>query len=81
MERPVSYTHLRDVIHGFKTIFPIPLGQAASFNPQVAKDGEMCIRDSAVPGDTRFVDVNGDGSISADDRTNIGNGTPDWRCV
>ena len=27
----------RDVIHGFKTIFPIPLGQAASFNPQVAK--------------------------------------------
>ena len=29
----------RDVIHGFKTIFPIPLGQAASFNPEVAKDG------------------------------------------
>jgi beta-glucosidase len=22
----------RDVIHGFKTMFPIPLGQAASFN-------------------------------------------------
>ena len=29
----------RDVIHGFKTIFPIPLGQAASFNPQVAENG------------------------------------------
>ncbi|MBO4985356.1 MAG: beta-glucosidase BglX [Bacteroides sp.] len=29
----------RDVIHGFKTIFPIPLGQAATFNPQVVKDG------------------------------------------
>ncbi len=29
----------RDVIHGFKTIFPIPLGQAASFNPQLAEDG------------------------------------------
>lgn len=29
----------RDVIHGFKTIFPIPLGQAATFNPQVAEDG------------------------------------------
>ena len=28
----------RDVIHGFKTIFPIPLGQAASFDPEVAKD-------------------------------------------
>ncbi len=29
----------RDVIHGFKTIFPIPLGQAASFDPQVAEAG------------------------------------------
>lgn len=29
----------RDVIHGYKTIFPIPLGQAASFNPQVVEDG------------------------------------------
>lgn len=29
----------RDVIHGFKTIFPIPLGQAATWNPQVVEDG------------------------------------------
>ncbi|MGL5014290.1 MAG: beta-glucosidase BglX [Bacteroidales bacterium] len=29
----------RDVIHGFKTIFPIPLGQAASFNPEIAYEG------------------------------------------
>ena len=29
----------RDVIHGFKTIFPISLGQAASFNPQIVEDG------------------------------------------
>lgn len=29
----------RDVIHGFKTIFPIPLGQAASFNPQLIEEG------------------------------------------
>lgn len=29
----------RDVIHGFKTIFPIPLGQAASFNPDVVDQG------------------------------------------
>ena len=43
----------------------------------VNKDGAM-IMPNAVPGDTRFVDVNGDGSISADARTNIGNGTPDW---
>jgi beta-glucosidase len=25
----------RDVIHGYKTIFPIPLAQAASFNPDL----------------------------------------------
>ena len=29
----------RDVIHGFKTILPIPLGQAASFNPGIAEKG------------------------------------------
>ncbi|NDV81764.1 glycoside hydrolase family 3 N-terminal domain-containing protein [Bacteroides sp. 51] len=29
----------RDVIHGYKTIFPIPLGQAASFDPEVARIG------------------------------------------
>lgn len=29
----------RDVIHGYKTIFPIPLGQAATFNPQVVEEG------------------------------------------
>ncbi|HJD92117.1 beta-glucosidase BglX [Bacteroides coprosuis] len=29
----------RDVIHGYKTIFPIPLGQAASFNPEVVEVG------------------------------------------
>lgn len=29
----------RDVIHGYKTIFPIPLGQAATFNPQIVERG------------------------------------------
>ena len=29
----------RDVIHGFKTIFPIPLGQAASWNPELVSQG------------------------------------------
>lgn len=33
---------------------------------------------SLVPGDVRFVDVNNDGSITEDDRTSIGCGTPDW---
>jgi len=29
----------RDVIHGFKTVLPIPLGQAASFNPLIVESG------------------------------------------
>ena len=29
----------RDVIHGYKTIFPIPLGQAATFNPEIVEKG------------------------------------------
>ena len=29
----------RDVIHGFRTIFPIPLGQAASWNPALVEAG------------------------------------------
>ena len=29
----------RDVIHGFKTVFPIPLGQAATWNPQLVEAG------------------------------------------
>lgn len=41
------------------------------------KDGNL-IQPNAKPGDVRFVDVNGDGSISDDDRTYIGKGTPDW---
>ena len=40
-------------------------------------EGQM-IMPNAVPGDVRYVDVNGDGTISTDDRTNIGNGNPDW---
>ncbi len=29
----------RDVVHGFKTMLPIPLGQAATFNPELIKQG------------------------------------------
>jgi beta-glucosidase len=29
----------RDVIHGFRTILPIPLGQAATFNPDLVRKG------------------------------------------
>lgn len=40
-------------------------------------DGGL-IQPDACPGYVRFVDVNGDGQITSDDRTNIGNGTPSW---
>ncbi len=43
----------------------------------VNKDGGL-IQPNAVPGDVRFVDVDGNGSISEDDRTDIGKGMPDW---
>ncbi|MEN9918274.1 MAG: hypothetical protein RL662_710, partial [Bacteroidota bacterium] len=29
----------RDVIHGFRTVFPLPLGQAATFNTDLVRDG------------------------------------------
>ncbi len=46
-------------------------------NSYVNADGGL-IQPSARPGDTRFVDINGDGQITSDDRTMIGKGTPDW---
>lgn len=39
--------------------------------------GEL-IQPDAVPGDVRFVDIDGDGKITAADRTKIGKGMPDW---
>ncbi|MGI9341662.1 MAG: beta-glucosidase BglX [Gammaproteobacteria bacterium] len=32
----------RDVIHGFSTIMPIPLGQAATWNPDLVQTGARC---------------------------------------
>ena len=38
----------RDVIHGFKTMLPIPLGQAASWNPELVEKGaKMAAREAA----------------------------------
>lgn len=37
----------RDVIHGFKTIFPIPLGQAATWNETLVKEGARIAADEA----------------------------------
>lgn len=43
----------------------------------IGRTGEV-LQPRAVPGDVRFVDVNDDGVINDDDRTMIGNPTPDF---
>lgn len=42
-----------------------------------AKDGDL-IQPGAVPGDVKFVDRNGDGQITADDKTKVGDPNPDY---
>lgn len=37
----------QDVIHGYKTIFPIPLGQAASWNPELVEQGARIAAEEA----------------------------------
>jgi len=40
-----------DVIHGFRTIFPIPLGEAASWEPELArKSSQVAAREAAATG-------------------------------
>lgn len=46
-------------------------------NNYVNDKGEL-IQPKAKPGDVRFVDLDGDGSIGSGDRTKIGKGMPDW---
>lgn len=46
-------------------------------NSYTNADGEL-LQPDAVPGDVRFVDVDGNGVINEDDRTCIGKGMPDW---
>ena len=57
--------------YGYKTdgILQTP-AEAAEYSAKYGLD--------RVPGDVRFVDLNGDGKIDSDDRTNIVNGNPDW---
>ena len=61
--------------YGYKTAGVFQ--NTAEVNAYVNSKGNL-IQPNAIPGDLRFVDMNGDGQITSDDRTNIGNGTPDW---
>jgi beta-glucosidase len=46
---PILFAY--DTIHGYRTIFPVPLGAASSFDPDVAsKDAEIGARESATVG-------------------------------
>ena len=63
--------------YGLKTDGVIQNAQeAAEYNAMFAAGSTP--QSSAVPGDVRFVDINGDGQINDDDRTDIGKGMPDW---
>ncbi len=61
--------------YGYKTngLFQNDAEVAAYVN----KSGEL-MQPKAEPGDVRFVDTNGDGKITDDDKVKIGKGMPDW---
>ena len=44
----------RDVIHGFRTIFPIPLGQAATFDPDIVEEGARIAAEEAMQAGLRW---------------------------
>lgn len=61
--------------YGFKTdgLFQSQLEVDSYVNNEGAK-----MQPNARPGDVRFVDFNGDGSVDDNDKTKIGKGMPDW---
>ena len=67
--RPIGF------LYGFKTagIFQ----NAAEVASYTNGEGEL-LQPNASPGDIRFVDYSNDGKIDNEDRTMIGNPTPDW---
>lgn len=44
----------RDVIHGFKTMYPIPLGLAATFNPELVQQGAYLTAQEAISTGVRW---------------------------
>lgn len=67
--------HSYDEFYGYQTdgIFQ----NQAEVNAYINEGGDL-IQPNASPGDFRFRDNNGDGEITPEDRTYIGNPTPDW---
>ncbi len=48
---PIPLLLARDVIHGFRTVFPIPLAQAAAFDPELSRAAaEMAAREATAAG-------------------------------
>ncbi len=48
---PIPLLLARDVIHGFRTVFPIPLAQAAAFDPDLSRAAaEMAAREATAAG-------------------------------
>lgn len=66
--------------YGYKTLGVFQnMEQVSQYTWTNPENGAVqMIQPDAQPGDLIFADVNNDGSITSDDRTNIGNGTPDW---
>ena len=73
ISRVAAGQHL-DEFYGFKTegIFQTQ----ADVNNYVGKNG--MIQPNAKPGDFKYADLDGDGTISSSDRTWLGNPIPDW---
>lgn len=47
----IPLIYARDVIHGYRTVFPIPLGQAATWNPELVRQGaEIAAREASSTG-------------------------------
>ncbi|HKK45699.1 MAG TPA: TonB-dependent receptor [Balneolaceae bacterium] len=67
--------HPIGAFYGFKTEGIFQTQQEV--NNYVDKNGNM-IQPNAQPGDFKWADLNGDGQITSDDRTFIGNPTPPW---
>ncbi len=44
----------RDIIHGFRTIYPIPLGQAATFDPALVEETARLTADEAIQAGLRW---------------------------